>query len=115
MNIQRFQANSRLCEMTVYQGIAYLAGQVPEDTSADVYGQTQQVLRFIDELLASVGSDKRKILSAQIFLADMQDYERMNQAWDQWVDPHCPPARACVQAALANPEWKVEIVVIAAV
>ncbi|MDG6894284.1 RidA family protein [Volucribacter amazonae] len=115
MTIQRFQANSRLCEMTVYQDIAYLAGQVPEDTTADAYGQTQQVLHLIDGLLASVGSDKGKILSAQIFLADMQDYALMNQAWDQWVDPTSPPARACVQAALADPAWKVEIVVTAAV
>lgn len=115
MSIQRIDVGPRLCEMTIYNGTAYLAGQVPEDTSLDARGQTAQVLGCIDTLLARVGSDKTRVLSAQIFLADLADYDAMNQAWDEWVPTGHPPARATVQAKLADPAWKVEIVVTAAV
>ncbi len=115
MSIQRIDVGPRLCEMAIHNGTAYLAGQVPEDTSLDARGQTAQVLGFIDTLLARVGSDKTRILSVQIFLADLADYDAMNQAWDEWVPQGHTPARATVQAKLANPAWKVEIVVTAAV
>jgi enamine deaminase RidA (YjgF/YER057c/UK114 family) len=89
--------------------------QVPEDTSQDIVGQTKQVLQYIDDLLAQAGSDKTKILIAQIHLADLSDFEGMNTAWDAWVaEGHAPP-RATVQSKLAKPEWRVEIVVTAAV
>lgn len=113
--VQRFYANRRLSEISVYQGVAYLAGQVPENTAADAYGQTQEVLALIDNLLADLGSDKSRILNAQIFLADMADYAQMNRAWDEWVDAENPPSRATVEARLADPRWKVEIVIHAAV
>lgn len=114
--ITRFQANQRMCEMTVYNGVAYLAGQVPEQTcQQDAYAQTKEVLALIDKLLAEAGTNKSHILFAQIFLADMQDYSQMNQAWDEWVDSENPPARATVQANLAVPQWKLEIVITAAV
>ncbi|MFU2076776.1 RidA family protein [Avibacterium endocarditidis] len=113
--IQRFHANERLAEMCVYNGVAYLAGQVPENTQGNAYEQTKEVLGLIDKLLAEAGSDKSRILNAQIFLADMQDYAEMNRAWDEWVDRHNPPSRATVEAKLAVPEWKVEIVITAAV
>ena len=115
MSIQRIDVGPRLCEMTIHNGTAYLAGQVPEDTSLDARGQTAQVLGSIDALLARVGSDKTRILSVQIFLADLADYDAMNQAWDEWVPQGHTPARATVQAKLANPAWKIEIVVTAAV
>lgn len=115
MEIQRFHSNGRLSEAAVYNGVVYLAGQVPENTRADAYQQTKEVLGFIDGLLEEAGSAKSWILSAQIFLADMQDYAEMNRAWDEWADKQNAPTRATVEAKLADPEWKVEIVVIAAV
>jgi enamine deaminase RidA (YjgF/YER057c/UK114 family) len=101
--------------MAVYNGVAYLAGQVPEDASADIVGQTAQVLAAIDKLLERAGTDKSRILRAQIFLADRADFAGMNEAWDAWVSAGHAPPRATVIAGLARPEWKVEIVVTAAV
>ena len=113
--IQRFDAGKRMSEATVHGGIVYLAGQVAEDTSADAEGQTREVLAAIDALLAQAGSDKRRILRAQIYLADIADFDAMNRAWDAWVVPGEAPARATVQAPLARPGWKVEIVATAAI
>lgn len=112
--IQRFEVGPRMSELAVHNGVAYLAGQVPEDASQDIVGQTRQVLEAIDALLAQAGTDKTRILRAQIFLADIADFAGMNQAWDAWVSAGHTPPRATVQAALARPEWKVEIVVTAA-
>lgn len=113
--IQRFEVGSRFSEVAVHNGVAYLAGQVPFDSQADAYGQTQQVLAEIDKWLAQAGTDKSQILMAQIYLADMSDYAEMNRAWDEWVVENNAPPRACVEAKLADPAWKVEIVVTAAV
>jgi len=113
--IQRFDTGPRMSEMTVHNGVAYLAGQVAEDDSLDISGQTREVLAQIDALLARAGSDKSKLLRAQIFLVDLADFPAMNAVWEQWVVPGHTPARATVQAALANPNWKIEIVVTAAV
>lgn len=115
MSLQRFDVGARMSEMAVHDGVAYLAGQVAEDGSADITGQTQQVLAAIDRLLARAGTDKTRILRAQIFLADIADFPAMNAVWDSWVVAGHTPPRATVQAALARPEWKVEIVVTAAV
>lgn len=113
--IQRFEVGKRLSEMTVYNGTIYLAGQIPEDTSVNIQGQTKQVLESIDGLLAQAGSDKSKILHAQIFLPDLGDFAAMNEVWEAWVVPGHTPTRATVQAALANPKWKIEVVITAAV
>ncbi len=100
--------------MAVHNGTVYLAGQVPDDATQDIEGQTRQVLAMVDRLLAEAHSDKTCILMAQIFLKEIGDIKGMNLAWDQWIpDGHTPP-RATVQAALANPAWKIEIVVTAA-
>ncbi len=112
--VQRFDVGARLSEMAVHNGVAYLAGQVPEDASQDIQGQTAQVLAAIDALLARAGSDKSRILMAQIYLADLADFAGMNEAWDVWVAAGNAPPRATVQAALANPDWKIEVVVTAA-
>jgi len=112
--IQRFDVGARMSEMAVHNGTVYLAGQVVADDTLDVASQTKQVLAAIDALLARAGSDKTKILRAQIFLADIADFAAMNAVWDQWVVPGHTPPRATVQAALAKPTWKVEIVVTAA-
>ena len=113
--IERFDIGARLSEMAVHNGVAYLAGQVPEDASADITGQTAQVLAAIDKLLARAGTDKSRILRAQIFLADRADFPGMNAAWDAWVPAGHTPPRATVEAKLAKPEWKIEIVITAAV
>jgi enamine deaminase RidA (YjgF/YER057c/UK114 family) len=113
--LQRFDIGARLSEMAVYNGVAYLAGQVPEDATADITGQTAQVLAAIDKLLARAGSDKTRLLMVQIFLADRADFPGMNAAWDAWVAAGYTPPRATVIAPLAWPEWKVEMVVTAAV
>jgi enamine deaminase RidA (YjgF/YER057c/UK114 family) len=114
-DIQRFDVGARLSEMAVHNGTVHLAGQVPGDARQDMAGQTQQVLAAIDALLARAGSDKSKILMAQIFVADMAEFPAMNSVWDAWVVPGHTPPRATVQARLGKPEWKVEIVVTAAV
>jgi enamine deaminase RidA (YjgF/YER057c/UK114 family) len=103
-----------MSQAVVCNGLVFLAGQVAEDTSQDVGGQTRQVLAAIDRLLAEAGSDKSRLLSAQIFLADMGDFAAMNRIWEAWVVPGQTPARATVQATMAAPSYKVEIVVTAA-
>ena len=113
--IQRIDAGPRMSEASIHNGVAYLAGQVPETDGADIETQTREVRASIDALLAQAGSDKRRILRAEIFLADIADFDGMNRAWDAWVVPGHAPARATIEARLARPEWKVEIVVTAAV
>lgn len=113
--IQRFQVGKRLSEMAVYNGIAYLAGQVPEDDTLDMYGQTKQVLSEIDKWLVEAGTDKSRILMAQVFVANMIEFDEMNRAWDEWVAEGNSPPRAAIEAKLANPNWKVEIVITAAI
>ncbi|MET0583212.1 MAG: RidA family protein [Pseudoxanthomonas sp.] len=113
--IQRFEVGKRLSEMAIHNGTIYLAGQIPDDTTANIQGQTRQVLESIDALLAQAGSDKSKILHAQIFLPDLGDFAAMNEVWEAWVVPGHTPTRATVQAALANPKWKIEVVATAAV
>ncbi|MFN3565355.1 MAG: RidA family protein [Burkholderiaceae bacterium] len=103
-----------MSEVVIHGGVVYLAGQIAEDASQDIGGQTRQVLAAIDGLLAEAGTDKTRLLTAQIFLADMAELAAMNAVWDVWVPTGETPARATVQAKLAKPEWKVEIVVSAA-
>jgi len=114
-DIQRFDVGARLSEMAVHNGTVHLAGQVAADGTQDMTGQTRQVLAAIDALLARAGSDKSKILMAQIFIADMAEFSAMNAVWDAWVVPGQTPPRATVQARLGKQQWKVEIVVTAAV
>ncbi len=113
--IQRLDPGPRMSEASIHNGVVYLAGQVADDATQDIVGQTRQVLAAIDELLARAGSDKSRILRAQIFLADIGEFSGMNAAWDAWVPAGNAPSRATVEAKLARPEWKVEIVVTAAV
>jgi enamine deaminase RidA (YjgF/YER057c/UK114 family) len=114
MAINRFNPQKILCDATEHNGVVYTAGQVAEDLSQDVRGQTEQVLKAIDEVLAQAGTDKSKILSANIWLTDIRNREHMNKIWLAWVDPHNLPARATVEAKLADPRMLVEISVICA-
>lgn len=112
--VQRFDVGSRLSEMAIHNGTVYLAGQIPEDADEDIRGQTRQVLAAVDALLARAGTDKTRILMAQIFIADMADFDGMNEAWDAWVPAGHAPPRATVQARLGHPGWRLEMVVTAA-
>ena len=113
--LRRFHVGDRLSEMTIFNGTVYPAGQVAADPSQDIRGQTRQVLAAIDKLLAEAGTDNAHILMCQIYLADMADFPAMNEVWEAWVPAGCAPPRATVQAALAKPGWKIEVVVTAAV
>lgn len=114
INLQRFDVGPRISQIAVHKGVVYLAGQIPSDMSEDVRGQTSQVLNSIDVLLARAGTDKTLILRAEIYLSDIADFGEMNAAWDDWVPAGHAPPRATVEARLAMPEIKVEIVVTAA-
>lgn len=112
--INRINPGPRMSAAVTHGNTVYLAGQVADDTAADVKGQTQQVLATIDKLLAQVGSDKTRILSATIYLSDIKTFADMNAAWDSWVPAGHTPARATVEAKMVTPEYRVEIAVIAA-
>jgi len=105
---------ARYSEAAVFQGVVYLAGMVPERGDTDIAAQTQDVLNQVQTRLQEAGSDKSLILRAQIYLSDLQDIGAMNAVWDAWVVPGTAPPRATVQAALADPAWKIEVVVTAA-
>lgn len=105
-----------MSQAVVYNGIVWLAGQVASDTNdTSVAGQTQQALAEIDRLLAQTGTNKTNLLSASIWLADIDTFDEMNAVWDAWIAPGATPARATVEARLAGPEYLVEIAVVAAV
>jgi enamine deaminase RidA (YjgF/YER057c/UK114 family) len=112
--VQRFDVGTRLSEMAVHNGVCYLAGQVPSDASQDISGQTRQVLAAIDALLARAGTDKSKLLMVQIFIKDLADFAAMNAVWEAWLPAGHAPPRATVRADMAKPEWRIEMVVTAA-
>lgn len=114
MDIKRLYVGKTLSEVAIHNGTVYLAGQIAEDLSQDIAGQTWEVLGHIDRLLAEAGSDKSRILMCQIFIADMKHFDGMNKVWNEWVAEGNSPPRATVEARLAKPEWLVEIVVTAA-
>ncbi|AIY42280.1 hypothetical protein LT85_3122 [Collimonas arenae] len=114
MTIQRLHVGKRLSEAAINNGTVYLAGQLAEDTTQNIEGQTRETLSHIDRLLAEAGSDKHHILSCQIYLADVKDFDGMNLIWDEWVSTSSAPPRATVEAKLARPEILIEIIVVAA-
>jgi enamine deaminase RidA (YjgF/YER057c/UK114 family) len=115
MEITRLHVGKRLSEVAIHNGTIYLAGQIADDTGADIGGQTREVLGHVDRLLMEAGSDKTCILSCQIYLRDMADFPGMNAVWDEWVASGHTPPRATVEAKLANPAVLVEICIVAAV
>jgi enamine deaminase RidA (YjgF/YER057c/UK114 family) len=114
MSIERIKTGPRMSQAVIHNDTIYLAGQVADDPEADVADQTRQILAKIDSLLAEAGADKSKLISANVWLADMATFDEMNAVWDQWVTPGHTPARACVESRLARPHFKVEIMVVAA-
>ena len=111
--ITRIDPGARMSEAVIHGDTVYLAGQVG-NPGEDVVAQTKTVLAEIDALLARAGTDKSKILMATIWLADINDFAAMNSVWDAWVDTANPPARATSEGKLATPDYKVEIIVVAA-
>ena len=119
MTIERRNVGKRLSDLVIYAPppggrLVYLAGQVAEDPKGDIEAQTRSVLKQVDRLLGEAGTDKTRILSATIYLAEIGDYAAMNGVWDEWVPQGETPARATVEARLANPAYRVEMQVVAA-
>jgi enamine deaminase RidA (YjgF/YER057c/UK114 family) len=114
MSVKRINAGARMSSAVVHGDTVYLAGLTADDAKADVKGQTAQILAKVDKFLAEAGTDKSKILSANIWLTDISTWSQMNEVWDAWVAPGNSPARATVEAKLAQPGLKVEIMVQAA-
>lgn len=113
MSIKRLESGARMSQAVIANGFVFLAGQVAPDPKADVEGQTRQILGEIDRLLAAAGTSKARILSANVYLADIGTFAQMNKAWDVWVPADAKPARATLEAKLAAPEYRVEIQVTA--
>ena len=113
--ITRFHVGARLSESAVFSGVVYLAGMVPEAGDTDIEGQTRDVLNQIEQRLREAGSDKSRLLRVQIYLSNIDDIQAMNTVWDAWVTPGNTPPRATVEARLANPNYKIEVVATAAV
>ncbi len=114
--IQRLKSNARMSQVVTFPltgSMVILAGQVADNRSLDVAGQTRDVLSKIDGLLAEAGVTKSEIVSAYVWLTDIATFDEMNAVWDAWVAPGHTPARACVEAKLADPNLKVEIQVYA--
>ena len=114
MSIERKKVGPRLSQAVVHGDTVYMAGIVADHPIPDVAAQTGQVLDQIDKLLAECGTDKSKLLMATIWLTDIRNFDQMNSVWDQWVVPGHTPARACVEARLAQTKYLVEIRVVAA-
>lgn len=115
MSLQYIQPGARMSGAVKANGFVFLSGQVADDTSASVAGQTEQILAKIDSILAEAGTSKEKIVSANIWIADAATFNEMNSVWDAWVPQGHTPARACVESKLAFPQYTVEIGVIAVV
>lgn len=113
MSIRRIEPGPRMSQAVIHGDTVYLAGQVGAKGES-VTKQSEAILKSVDRLLKEAGSDKSKILQTTIWLADMADFAEMNAVWDAWIDPANPPARACGEAKLAAPEYRVEMIVVAA-
>jgi enamine deaminase RidA (YjgF/YER057c/UK114 family) len=114
MTIEHIENGQRFCRVLRHNGTVYLAGMTADDLSGDTTAQTKEILGKIDRYLAMAGSDKSKLLTAQIWLRDIADFEKMNVAWDAWIDRQSMPVRATVESRLAGDGYRVEIMVSAA-
>ena len=109
----RLDPGRRMSDAVRVGNLIYLAGQIPDDLSADIGVQTRQVLDAIDAVMARFGGSKSDLVSIQVWLSDMTDFQGMNAVWDDWVDQANPPARATCGVALARPGMRVEMVAVA--
>lgn len=113
-DIVRIDQSARRSRALIHNGLVYTAGQVPDDLTQDIAGQTRQVLAKIDDLLQQAGTDKSRVLTAQIWLRTMDDFAAMNAVWDGWVVQGQTPGRCCGKVEMNNPACRVEILVVAA-
>ena len=113
MTIKRIETGPRMSQAVIHNGVVYLAGVVADEAVPSVAEQTKQVLAKIDRLLAAAGSDKSKLIKANIWMTDIRAFDEMNKVWDAWVSKGNTPARATVESRLAGPSYLVEIMVTA--
>lgn len=113
-DIQRYDSNRVMSAATIFNQVVYLSGQVPKNTEQNIAGQTAEILTTIDKILSENNSDKSRILSAQLFLKNLEDFPVVNQIWMEWLTDLPKPARATIQADLVNPAWLIEIAITAA-
>ena len=111
--IERFGTTRRYSDVVVHASTVYLV-EVPATLGTDITTQTREVLASVEQLLKRAGSDKSRLLQVTIYLADISEIDAMNALWDDWVPAGCAPARACVEAKLANPGYRIEVIVVAA-
>jgi enamine deaminase RidA (YjgF/YER057c/UK114 family) len=115
MSIERKEVGPRMSQIVIHGDTVYLAGVVAHAAKGkSVAEQTKEILATIDKYLAQAGTNKSKLLKANLWITDMANFAEMNAVWDAWVSPGQTPARACVEAKLAAPDYKVEIMVVAA-
>lgn len=113
-DIQKFNSTEVMSAVTIFNGVVYLSGQVPKTKVPDIEAQTRDILATIDQLLVQANTDKSRLLSVQIFLKNLEDFPKMNAIWVEWLQGCVTPSRATIQADLVNPDWLIEIAVIAA-
>lgn len=114
-DIKHFDQNQRRSRAIVHNGIVYTAGHVADDLTLDVTGQAKQVLAKLEAILKEAGADKSRLLTAQVWLSTMDDFAAFNAVWDAWVVPGSTPTRCCGKVEMANPKYRVEIVLTAAI
>ncbi len=107
--IKRYSVGPRMSQAVVCAGMVHIAGQVADDRKAGIVEQTASVLAKIDALLKEAGTDRSKLVAVDVFLPHISDFDAMNSVWDAWIDPANPPARACIEARLADPDLRVEM------
>ncbi|WOI57483.1 RidA family protein [Palleronia sp. LCG004] len=111
--IKRIDSGIRMSQAVISGGQVHVAGQIAEDTTASITEQTRQVLGKIERLIAAAGAKKSDLIAVNVFLPNIVDFDAMNAVYDAWIDPAHPPARACVEARLADPDLRVEMTAIA--
>ncbi|WP_128294229.1 RidA family protein [Afifella aestuarii] len=114
MTITRYESGPRMSQAVAANGFVHVAGQVADSRKASIEQQTEEVLAKILALVEGAGSDKSKIVAVNVFLPHIIDFDAMNSVYDKWIDPANPPARACVEARLADPDLRVEMTAVAA-
>lgn len=113
-DIQKLNSNQVMSSVTIFNKVVYLSGQVPKNTQQDIIGQTQEILATIDQLLLEANTDKSRLLSAHVYIKNLDDFATFNTIWIDWLEGCVAPSRATIQADLVNPDWLIEIAVIAA-
>lgn len=113
MTVQRFHENAHMCKYVIANNIVFMSGQVADDPTQDFDSQLRQILAKIDRQLDEIGIDRKHMLRAMIWIDDYKKWPRLNEIWDAWVVPGHKPARSCVEAKLAFPEYQVEVEVTA--